>query len=96
VIAAIGADKIGMQFDIYHCQVTEGDLTKRMETFMPIIAHMQAADVPDRHEPGTGEIAWDYVFRRIDELGFGGWIGLEYRPAGDTVAGLAWRKKYSV
>jgi hydroxypyruvate isomerase len=96
VIAAVGADKLGMQFDIYHCQVTEGDITKRMETFMPLIDHMQLADVPARNEPGTGEIAWDFVFRRIDELGYGGWIGLEYRPAGDTVQGLAWRKKYGV
>jgi len=96
VVAAIGADKIGMQFDIYHCQVTEGDITKRMEKFMPIIAHMQLADVPARNEPGTGEIAWDFVFRRIDELGYGGWIGLEYRPAGNTVTGLAWRAKYGV
>jgi hydroxypyruvate isomerase len=96
VVAAIGADKLGMQFDIYHCQVTEGDITKKMEAYMPIIAHMQLADVPARHEPGTGEIAWDYVFRRIDELGYQGWIGLEYRPAGDTVTGLAWRQKYGV
>lgn len=96
VIAAIGSDHLGMQFDIYHCQVTEGDITKRMEAYMPIIAHMQLADVPARNEPGTGEIGWDYVFRRIDELGYRGWIGLEYRPAGDTVAGLAWRKKYGM
>jgi hydroxypyruvate isomerase len=96
VVKAIGTDRLGLQFDIYHCQVTEGDLTKRMEKLMPVISHMQLADVPDRHEPGTGEIAWDFLFRRIDELGFKGWIGLEYRPAGDTVAGLSWRKKYGV
>jgi hydroxypyruvate isomerase len=96
IIAAIGADRVGLQFDIYHCQVTEGDLTKRIEKHLPIITHMQLADVPARNEPGTGEIAWEYVFRRIDELGYQGWIGLEYRPAGDTVAGLAWRKKYGV
>ena len=96
IIAGVGNGWLGLQFDIYHCQVTEGDLTKCIEKHLPIIAHMQLADVPDRHEPGTGEIAWDYLFRRIDELGYKGWIGLEYRPAGDTVAGLAWRKKYSV
>ncbi len=96
VIAAIGAEKVGLQFDIYHCQTTEGDITKRMELYMPIIAHMQLADVPLRHEPGTGEIGWDFVFRRIDELGYQGWIGCEYRPAGDTVAGLAWRQRYGV
>ena len=96
VIAAIGADKVGLQFDIYHCQTTEGDITKRMELHMPIIAHMQLADVPLRHEPGTGEIGWEYVFRRVDELGYQGWIGCEYRPAGDTMAGLAWRQRFGV
>jgi len=96
VIAAIGADRVGLQFDLYHCQTTEGDITKRMEKLMPVIAHMQLADVPDRHEPGTGEIGWDYVLRRIDALGYQGWIGCEYRPAGDTVAGLAWRTRFGV
>lgn len=96
VVAAIGPDRLGLQFDIYHCQVTEGDITKRIEAHLPIIAHMQLADVPGRHEPGTGEIAWDYVFSRIDALGYAGWIGCEYRPAGETAAGLAWRKRYRV
>lgn len=96
VIASIGAEKVGLQFDIYHCQITEGDITKRMERHMPIIAHMQLADVPARNEPGTGEIGWPYVFRRIDELGYQGWIGCEYRPAGHTVAGLAWRQHFGV
>ena len=63
---------------------------------MPVIDHMQIADVPGRHEPGTGEVGWDYVFRLIDELGYTGWIGCEYNPAGDTVAGLAWRQRYGV
>jgi hydroxypyruvate isomerase len=96
VIAAIGADRVGLQFDLYHCQITEGDLTKRLEKHLDIVAHMQLADVPLRHEPGTGEIAWDYVLPRIDALGYKGWIGCEYRPAGDTVAGLAWRKRFGV
>jgi hydroxypyruvate isomerase len=96
VIGALGAERVGLQFDIYHCQSTEGDITKRMEAHMPIIAHMQLADVPARNEPGTGEIGWAYVFKRIDELGYTGWVGCEYRPAGDTVAGLAWRKAFGV
>ena len=62
-----------------------------MEQFLPVIAHMQIADVPARNEPGTGEIGWPFVFRRMDELGYRGWVGCEYRPAGDTVAGLKWR-----
>ena len=58
VVEAIGRDRLGLQFDVYHCQTTEGDITKRMEQFMPVIAHMQIADVPARNEPGTGEIGW--------------------------------------
>lgn len=96
VIAALGPARIGLQFDVYHCQVTEGDVTKRMERFMPIIAHVQIADVPQRHEPGTGELGWPCIFRRLDELGYRGWVGCEYRPAGETVAGLVWRKTFNV
>lgn len=96
IVEAIGFDKVGLQFDVYHCQTTEGDITKRMEKHLPLIVHMQIADVPGRNEPGTGEIGWPFVFRRMDELGYTGWVGLEYRPAGDTVAGLAWRKTYAV
>ena len=96
IIAAVGHDRLGLQFDLYHCQITQGDLTTRLAALMPLIDHMQLADVPGRHEPGTGEIGWDYVFRRIDELGYGGWIGCEYRPLGDTVKGLAWRQRYGV
>ena len=96
VAAAIGRDRLGLQFDIYHCQIAQGDVTTRLATLMPAIDHMQLADVPGRYEPGTGEIGWDYVFRRIDELGYAGWVGCEYQPQGDTVAGLAWRQRYGV
>ena len=95
VIEAIGRDRLGLQFDLYHVQITEGDISKRMEKHMPIIAHMQIADVPARNEPGTGEIGWAYLFRRMDELGYAGWVGCEYRPAGDTVAGLEWRERFA-
>ena len=70
VVEAIGRDRLGLQFDVYHVQITEGDITKRMERYMPVIAHMQIADVPARNEPGTGEIGWGFVFRRMDELGY--------------------------
>jgi len=96
IVEAIGRDRLGLQFDIYHCQVTQGDVTKRLETLFPVVAHIQIADVPARNEPGTGEIGWDYIFKRIDALGYAGWVGCEYRPAGDTVAGLAWRQKFGV
>jgi hydroxypyruvate isomerase len=96
VVAAIGRDRIGLQFDIYHCQTAQGDVTSRLEKLLPYVEHMQLADVPGRHEPGTGEIGWEYLFRRIEELGYAGWIGCEYAPVGDTVEGLAWRKRYGV
>ena len=96
IVEAIGRDRLGLQFDLYHCQITEGDVTKRMELHLPAIAHMQIADVPARNEPGSGEIGWDFVFRRMDELGYTGWVGCEYRPAGDTVAGLGWRGRFGL
>lgn len=94
IIQAVGPGRIGMQFDLYHCQITEGDIVKRAEKHLPLIAHMQVADNPGRHEPGTGEVNWPFVFRAIDALGFEGWIGCEYRPAGETEAGLGWFEDY--
>jgi hydroxypyruvate isomerase len=96
IVAAVGRDRLGLQFDLYHCQTAQGDVTMRLAKLLPFVDHMQLADVPGRHEPGTGEIGWDFVFRRIDELGYAGWVGCEYNPAGDTLAGLAWRQKYGV
>jgi hydroxypyruvate isomerase len=96
IVEALGRDRLGLQFDIYHCQITQGDIAKRLEALMPVVAHIQIADVPARNEPGTGEIGWPYVFARIDALGYRGWVGCEYRPAGETMAGLAWRKTYGV
>jgi hydroxypyruvate isomerase len=96
IVAAIGRDRLGLQFDVYHCQTAQGDVSRRLEALMPVIDHMQLADVPGRHEPGTGEIGWEFIFRRIDELGYAGWIGCEYNPKGDTVEGLAWRRRYGV
>lgn len=96
IIEALGPERLGLQFDLYHCQITEGDLTTRMSSLMPLIAHMQIADVPGRNEPGTGEIAWSHIFYAMDRLGYAGWVGCEYRPAGETVAGLKWRSHYGV
>jgi hydroxypyruvate isomerase len=96
IVAATGRDRIALQFDIYHCQTAQGDVGTRLEKLMPFIGHMQLADVPGRHEPGTGEIGWEFLFRRIDELGYRGWLGCEYAPLGDTVEGLAWRRRYGV
>jgi hydroxypyruvate isomerase len=95
VVDIVGRDRVGLQFDIYHCQVQQGDVTRRLEALMPKIAHIQIADAPLRHEPGSGEIAWDYVISRIENLGYQGWVGCEYAPATDTIAGLKWRDRFN-
>jgi hydroxypyruvate isomerase len=88
------ADKAQVQYDIFHMQIMEGDLARTIEANIARIGHMQVADVPDRHEPGTGEINFPYLFDHIDRLGYSGWIGAEYHPAHGTLAGLAWVRPY--
>jgi hydroxypyruvate isomerase len=93
VIADCGADNLFLQYDIYHMQRMEGDLAETIRAHLPLIRHIQLADVPGRHEPGTGEINFPFLFRLLDELGYDGWIGCEYRPVGDTLAGLGWLRE---
>ena len=83
-----------LQYDIYHMQVMEGDLTRSIRTHLPRIAHMQFADNPGRNEPGTGEINFPNLFRAIDQAGYTGWLGAEYKPSGKTEDGLGWMKPY--
>jgi hydroxypyruvate isomerase len=83
-----------LQYDIYHMQIMEGNLTKTILAHLPRIAHIQLADNPGRHEPGTGEINFANLFRSIDEADYKGWIGCEYIPAGKTEEGLEWIKPY--
>jgi len=90
---AIGADNLKVQFDCYHCQIVEGDVSKTFERDFAGIGHVQIAGVPDRHEPDLGELHYPYLFERFDALGYDGWIGCEYRPRGDTSAGLEWLRK---
>lgn len=82
------------QYDIYHMQIMEGDLAPTIEKHLGAIGHMQLADTPGRHEPGTGEINYDFLLPHIDRLGYDGWIGCEYRPAGRTEDGLGWAARY--
>ncbi|MBI4081445.1 MAG: hydroxypyruvate isomerase [Candidatus Lambdaproteobacteria bacterium] len=91
---AVGHPNLHLQYDIYHMQIMEGDLTQTIRRHLPRIAHMQLADVPGRHEPGSGEINYPNLFRFIDEAGYTGWIGCEYKPAAATEAGLGWLKPY--
>lgn len=98
IIARVGAPNLALQFDVYHAQIMGGDLSRRLERYLPLIGHVQIAGVPQRHEPDTGEIDYAAVFRLLDSLGYGGWVGCEYRPArgaapGGTSAGLGWLRR---
>jgi len=86
----VGSDNLKLQYDIYHMQIMEGDLAPTIEKHLDRIAHVQLADNPGRHEPGTGEIHYPFLFAHLDRLGYAGWIGAEYKPAGTTQEGLGW------
>ena len=79
-----------LQYDIYHAQRMEGELAATCRRYLPRIGHIQCADNPGRHEPGTGEINYSYLFAEIDRMGYTGWIGCEYKPATSASAGLEW------
>ncbi len=90
----VGHSNVWLRYDIYHMQVMEGNLIKTIRDNITRIEHMQLADNPGRNEPGTGEINFSNLFRFIDETGYSGWIGCEYKPAGVTEDGLKWVKPY--
>lgn len=91
LIDEVGADNLYLQYDVYHAQRTEGELAATLQRHLPRIAHIQVADNPGRHEPGTGEIAYGFLFEHLDRIGYDGWVGCEYKPASTTEAGLGWR-----
>ena len=90
LIEAVGSPNLKIQYDIYHMQIMEGDLARTIEAHLGQIAHVQIADNPGRHEPGTGEINFPFLYRHLDAIGYAGWVGCEYKPARDTRAGLTW------
>ena len=90
IIAEVDAPNLRLQLDLYHCQIMEGDLTKRIEALAPIIGHVQIAGVPDRHEPDSGETNLPHLISVLERVGYDGYIGCEYRPAGRTEEGLGW------
>jgi hydroxypyruvate isomerase len=105
IVQAIGAPNLKVQFDLYHCQIVEGDVAMKLRQYLPTgrVGHIQIAGVPQRHEPDLGELHHPYLFQVIDELsangGWNGWVGCEYRPArgaqaGGTSAGLGWLKAW--
>ena len=96
LIERVGSTNLWLQADVYHMQIMEGDLARRLEAAMPRIAHIQIADNPGRNEPGTGEINYGFLLPLIDRLGYQGWIGCEYQPAAALDAALAWMKPYQL
>ena len=94
VLNAAGEGNAFVQYDLFHMQIMEGDLAATIERHLARIGHVQIADVPDRHEPGTGEINFDFLLDHLDRLGYSGWVGCEYNPRGDTLEGLSWAKPY--
>jgi hydroxypyruvate isomerase len=90
IIRETGSDNLFVQYDIYHMQRMEGELAATIKANLPKIAHIQLADNPGRFEPGTGEINYRYLFGMLDEIGYAGWIGCEYKPKAGTAAGLGW------
>ncbi|WP_019832778.1 2-oxo-tetronate isomerase [Sphingomonas sp. PR090111-T3T-6A] len=96
IIDAADRPNVKLLYDIYHMQIMEGDIARTIERLLPRIGHIQLADNPGRNEPGTGEINYPWLLGRLEALGYDGWIGCEYKPAGDTAAGLGWAKPYLV
>lgn len=104
IVQAVGASNVKVQMDLFHCQIVEGDLSAKIAKHLPTgrVGHFQIAEVPDRHEPGTGEVNWPHIFKTIDrvaaECGWDGWIGCEYNPAdasaGGTSRGLQWLRDW--
>ena len=94
IIHDVGSDNLFLQYDIYHMQIMEGDLAPTIERNLALIPHMQFADNPGRHEPGSGEINYAFLFDFIDRIGYPGWLGAEYKPAAATEAGLGWLAKF--
>ena len=90
IIAEANRPNLFLQYDIYHMQRMEGELANTIRANLPMIKHLQLADTPGRHEPGTGEINYRYLFGMLDEIGYSGWIGCEYKPKAGTGAGLSW------
>jgi hydroxypyruvate isomerase len=77
-------------FDVYHVQISEGDILTRLKRLLPHLGHVQIAGVPERHEPDGGELKIEAILRALDEMGYARWVGAEYRPRGRTEEGLAW------
>jgi hydroxypyruvate isomerase len=95
ICEAVNAPNLKMQMDLYHMQVMEGDLATKLKHYAAHCGHVQIAGCPERNEPDTGEVRYEYLFRLLDELGYEEWLGCEYRPAGKTADGLDWMQSFA-
>lgn len=97
IIDLVGEDNVFLQYDVYHMQIMEGSLAETIKGNLDIISHIQIAGVPGRHEPDhTQEVNYPYLLDLLDDVGYDRWVACEYRPLGDTLAGLAWARPYGV
>jgi hydroxypyruvate isomerase len=95
LIRDMGIPNVGLQFDIYHCQILHGDVTMRLREMLPTIGHIQIASVPSRNEPDGEELNYRFLFDELDRLGYDNYVGCEYRPRGNTEDGLGWFAPYA-
>ena len=94
LLEQVGAANLKVQMDFYHAQIMEGDIISTFRQHLRQIGHVQIASVPDRHEPDAGELNYPWLFAMMDEAGYDGWIGCEYRPRQGTTSGLGWMAPY--
>ena len=94
IIEEVGSQNLKLQYDVYHMQIMQGDLIPTIKADLDIIRHIQIADNPGRHEPGTGEIRYPFILQSLDVMGYDGWVGCEYVPLTTTEAGLHWASAY--
>ena len=97
LVQAVDSPRLQVQMDLYHCQIVEGDVAMKLRHYLPTgrVGHIQIAGVPDRHEPDSGELHYPYLFDLLDQLGYTGWVGCEYRPRAGTSQGLGWLQAYA-
>ena len=93
IVSEVDEPNLKVQMDFYHAQIVEGDLAIKFKKYFGNIGHVQIAGVPDRHEPDMGEVNYSYLLRMLDETGYAGWVGCEYRPRRSTEEGLGWMRR---
>jgi len=96
ILEQVASDNLFLHLDLYHMQMLEGHLDETLRANVDLLRHVQIAGVPGRHEPTVGEIHYPYLFNLLDELGYAGWVGCEYRPLGRTMDGLGWAERYGI